>query len=1169
MHRGYRGVHGAAKGWLIATLQQEFRRLLVITRDRQASEEILTDLEFFTRSSDTTEFTSWETLPYEDVSPQIEVSAARLHTLYYAHQKQTSIIVAPAEAVMQRVLPAGVVESLCIRLTTGEAISRTDLIIKLELAGFHRVPLVATLGEYAVRGGVIDIFPYSTSMPVRIEFIDQTIESMRFFNPDSQRSLGVIPTIEMTPVRESLLYTEHSALHSSLELAKQRLRSRAQELGTPPSELTLILEAFEQGAHIPGIELAQAIALDSLTSCFSYLPPDTVIVVDDHMGIGQSFDAHWEVLEERENARSADHFLVPRKEALALAPDEVWLEIGRFPLIHLNRLDLIDPENTAETAKPITIRTESHIALATKLKTKVGTGEALEPLESFITKHRKARFRIAFVVGSPVRAERLQRLLLDYNLDAPILECTGMEWIEQAERYPLSILSGHLSQGIKLVDEQLIFLSEAEVFGERSYRRRGKTGTAALTKRLLNSLGQLSEGDYVVHSDYGVGVYRGIKHLEVETSISDFLQIDYLDSRLYLPVQNISKIQKFSAAEGQKPTLDKLASHRWRTTKQKVRQSVISLAGELIKLYAARSVAKGWRYEPYGAEDDRFADGFAFDETPDQLKAIQETINDMSLDKPMDRLICGDVGFGKTEVALRAAYKCTQHARQVAVLVPTTILVEQHKNNFLARFAEYGVEIGAVSRFYSAKHNAETIQKLADGKIDIIIGTHRLLSRDVTFQDLGLVIIDEEHRFGVKQKERLKQLKKQVDVLTLTATPIPRTLYMSLLSIRDVSTIMTAPHTRRAPRTYVASHSDALVRDALLRELGRGGQSFYLHNRVKSIDIVTSHLSELVPEARFAFAHGQMSERQLEDIMRSFLNREIDVLVSTTIIESGLDIPNANTMIVERADTFGLAQLYQIRGRVGRSKRQAYAYLMIPKKASISAEAEQRLSVLQSLDDLGGGFNLALRDLEIRGAGNLLGKEQSGNVAAVGFDLYTKILRDAVLHLKGEDVSLEEELDPEVNIRMDAYIPESYIPDISERLIMYQRLASLASPEDAWDLTQEMEDRFGRFDSHVQNFIELMQLKWRLKVYGVVKAEYLQQKLLLTLSPRARIDGAKLAKLLADQKDTIRLSKNLVLTISCQDAHFESPAEIERVVVKILDSLVAEALPAAVASHTA
>ncbi len=580
------------------------------------------------------------------------------------------------------------------------------------------------------------------------------------------------------------------------------------------------------------------------------------------------------------------------------------------------------------------------------------------------------------------------------------------------------------------------------------------------------------------------------------------------------------------------------------------------MAGELIKLYAARKVVRGWRFEPAGAEDDRFADGFGFTETPDQEKAIQETLQDMASEQPMDRLVCGDAGYGKTEVALRAAYKCIQHSKQVAVLVPTTILAEQHYNVFRNRFLEYPVKVRALSRFYSAKENALTLQGLASGEVDIVIGTHKLLQPSIQFKDLGLLIIDEEHRFGVKHKEQLKQIKKDVDALTLTATPIPRTLHMALLGIREISIISTPPHDRRTIRTYVGTETDTLVRDAIIREIQRGGQCFVLHNKVQTIDVVASQLQKLVPEAKVTFAHGQMHERTLESIMMKFIKGDFNVLVSTTIIESGLDIPNANTIIILRADQLGLAQLYQIRGRVGRSNKQAYAYLMVPEPKKLSEDARKRLGVLQSLDDLGLGFNLAARDLEIRGAGNLLGKDQSGNVQTVGLDLYNRILKEAILNMRGEEIPISEVIDPDMRIPVDAYIPPNYIPDLSERLILYQRLADILTDQQSWELSLEIEDRFGATPLPAQNLLQLMRLRSLIRLGGVVRIEFVPNLLTLNFSPKARIDRPRLESLIKFSEGKIKQRSPLSLSLNLDLPAIENPADLVEPVKRILASII-------------
>jgi len=1050
--------------------------------------------------------------------------------------------VASIDGIIQKLLPHETILARAFSITPQSSFPRERILTKLDEGGYRRVSLVEEVGDYAARGCVVDFFPPGRVHPIRVEYLGHTIDRLRSFDIDTQRSLASVTEVSVPPAREWFM-SGNGMPGVSIDEAIENLKTRGKTLETQPREIARIMHSVRTGLAYPGIEVHQAVFYPTLATFFDYCAPQTHFVINDEIAVHQSLDASWEIITEREARIVHEHELIPSKEAAYISPGDALSTLKARPHTMLDSLEAVGSAKDTEDLNHVNLRAESLVELTTKLKTKVGSGAAYRPLRDLITIWRQSGFSVAVVVGSDSRADRAQKLLLEYELDAKILTTSGSDWARNERRYPLVILRGHLSSGVRLPTQKLIFIAEHEIFSERSYRKAGRASRSI--KRLMGSLAQLKEGDFVVHVDYGVGLYRGLKHITVGDTQGDFLHIDYAgESRLYLPVQNIAKIQKFSAAEGQVPQLDKLGSNRWAKTKESVREAVQTLAGDLIKLYATRSVAKGWRFDTPGASDEKFGEDFPFTETPDQLKAIDETLKDLASDKPTDRLICGDAGFGKTEVAMRAAYKCTQHARQVAVLVPTTILAEQHKETFAQRFSGYPVKIAAISRFYSPEDNRRALAELASGELDIIIGTHKLLQKDIQFKDLGLLIIDEEHRFGVKQKERLKQLKKQVDVITLTATPIPRTLHMSLLGIRDISVISTPPTDRQIIRTYVATQGETIVRDAVLRELQRSGQCFYLHNRVDSIPVITAELKALVPEARFEFAHGQMHEKQLEDIMHRFINKQIDVLVSTTIIESGLDIPNANTIIIERADMFGLAQLYQLRGRVGRSNRQAYCYLLVPKTSKLGTDAQKRLKVLQGLDDLGLGFNLAIRDMEIRGAGNLLGKEQSGSVLAVGFDLYSKILKEAILNLKGEDLDLAESIDPEVKLGLPAFIPEHYIPDISERLVLYQRLSGIVTDEDAEELKVEIEDRFGPIGTEVANYLELMKLRSALKRYGVLSADFSAGKLTLSLSPKVVLDTAKVLLLVQKDPTSYRIGKNSTMTIRHHREEIHSPREL-------------------------
>ena len=1145
------GLHGSARAWLLSRLFSENSKLVVICNERQNAEDLTADLRLFAGNNSVFHFQDWDSLPFEISSPPLDLSAARMRALWELLSADHRLIVASASAVSQRLLPPAWLRQLTFSLRPGQQMERDELLKRLVACGYSRVSVADEIGQFAVRGSLVDVFTSTSPLPLRLDFKGDLLTTIRLYDADTQRSLSKLQDILILPVAERKTPSCYPEFEALLPAALERLKSRAAALETPPREAAQMIEAFTNGAVLPGIEQLQAIALEPLSTFFDYLPKDSTLVMEDRLALENKLDELAELISERQERLSAEHYLIPSSAALYLEGNELLDTIQSRASCRLESLAL---HNRTAGIHVKRYRSSSNIELATRMKTRIGSGRAMAPLISFINQKRRRGYEIAFVTGGPARAQRLQKTLLESGFDAALSDDTAQTWIDMARRPPLVILQGLLTAGFQLEGEKIIFIAEAEIFGERSYRRAGVSATNI--KRLLGSLAQLKDGDYVVHVDYGIGIYRGLQHVVVEGAASDLLQIDYLDSRLYLPIQHIRKVQKFSAAEGKAPALDKLGSKRWASTKIKVRRSVMSLAGDLIKLYATRSIARGWRFDPEGAEDERFADGFSYNETPDQLKAIHEVLADMASDKPMDRLVCGDVGFGKTEVALRAAAKCVQHARQAAVLVPTTLLVEQHASTFTSRFAEYPVKVGALSRFYKPKDNQQTLDKLAKGEIDIVVGTHKLLSRSVKFKDLGLLIIDEEHRFGVRQKERLKQLKKQVDVLTMTATPIPRTLHMALLGIRDISLINTPPVDRRLIRTHLVTHDDTLVREAVLRELQRGGQVFFLHNRVESIEMVAAGLSQLVPEARFQVAHGQMGEKTLERIMDRFLKHQIDVLVTTTIVESGLDIPNANTIIIDRADTFGLAQLYQLRGRVGRSSRQAYAYLMIPRNKKLGQDAYRRLEALSSLDDLGIGFNLAVRDLEIRGAGNLLGGEQHGNVMLVGFELYNQILKEAILNLKGEELDLNETLEPEVKLGSDAYIPEIYIPDVSERLVLYQRLASLGSSEETDELLTEICDRFGPPCREVLGLVELMRIRSLLRQYGVQTAEFSEGRIRLALSAQATVDGEKIARLIQKQPERYSFNKGLTLTVASEAVSpTQDPAIYYAMVREVLESI--------------
>ncbi len=1139
------GLYGGSSGYYLAGLLQGKPRLVVITPNQKTAEEVRADIEFFLEGTTAEEkatilsFPAWDTLALEPLSPDTALTGERISTLAQTQELESWIIITPAEALLQRVQSHDLTASLQFELRSGTSCPKAALIKKLDQGGFKQVSVVEHVGDIAVRGSVVDIYPAHTDSPIRIEMQDERITSLRHFQISDQRSTSEIQQVTIYPIREFL------GPASAAEV--EQVRERCKELQLPHREQIRIVDAIQSETEMPGRELICAQGRN-LTAFFDAVPADATYVFIDEAATESTLDELDEEREERTSRFSKEHLFFPTPEKVMLTAEELLEALTTRKHIVFDSAALTT-EDTAHNLRALPL-TE----LLTALTTKVGTGHALAPLRTMVEGWRRDGYGVVFSVGSEQRGERLRRMLRELGFEAGSKGDQSLyEWSQRQNGDRLIITLGALSKGFILTRAKIVCIAEHEIFRER-WTSTSKRQTVSL-KRIMSSLAKLSIDDHVVHADYGIGIYRGLHHQTVDGFETDFLVVEYADSKLYLPVHQITKIRKFHAAEGAAPEMDKLGSNRWIRTKDRVKRSVATLAGDLIKLYASREIVQGWRFEPWGAEDERFADGFPYQATPDQAKAIHETVKDLSAPKPMDRLVCGDVGFGKTEVALRAAFKAIQHGRQVAVLAPTTILVDQHRDTFAKRFIGYPVKVSAISRFYDRAENKKTLEEMAKGEVDIIVGTHKLLSKDVTFKDLGLLIIDEEHRFGVQQKEKIKALKKQVDVLTLTATPIPRTLHMALLGIRDVSVITSPPVDRRVVRTHVIEQHEGLIRDAIIRELHRGGQCFYLRNRIQGIELVTEELRKLVPEARIEFAHGQMNEELLEDMMHRFIKHEFDVLISTTIIESGIDIPNANTLLVERADMFGLAQLYQIRGRVGRSDKQAYAYLMVPNIKKVTPDARRRLAALQALDELGVGFQLALTDLEIRGAGNLLGKEQSGNVADIGFDLYTKILKEAVTSLKGQKLALEDTIDPEVKFVLDAYIPEFHIPDVTERLVMYQRFSAAGNPAEVDELESEIIDRFGPMPPQAKDFVDLMRLRSVLKGAGIIKAEELRERLVLSFSPQAPIDPERLEAYLKSHKETSRISNNTTLSLDVSLDVLRQPGQLTMFVQNLIKRL--------------
>ena len=1091
---------------------------LIICPDEQRAEELQEQLRFFSPDLPLLTFPGWDTLPFELVSPGRDISGQRLACLYKLAQGAPCTIVTSIPALLQKTLPRKISSDLVTKLHTGAEVDYAELIQSLTAAGYRKTSLVQSPGEFAIRGAVIDCFTAGTIQPSRIEFMGRTIHKIRVFNIDSQRSTEQVQSLEIVPTIESLNFKFHPARAQNSKTWTQRINERARSLELPVKHSSDLIRSLEDGEMLPAQELISIVALGGFEDFLNFFPPEGLIYLDDLRSIDLVLQKHWDHLKDRHSRQLSEKFIMPELEQAYSSPEKLLSKLQEYSQILVSQAG---SETTTSQATSILESNQELFSVGGKLPYQ--QRELL--LFAFIERWRNQGYKLCFLTSNIERANLLQKRLLEKNLEAPIQEVSLETILKSDQLAPLSIAIGALSKGVKIHSHSLILLSESESLGSTS-KRRGHRKSQNI-RRLLGTLNNLVVGDLVVHEDHGIGRYQGLKQIQVEGVVNEFVQLDYADSKLFLPIHSVGRVQKYSSHAETPPPLDKLSSNKWQQTKQKVRKEVQQIAGDLIKLYATRSISKGFAYSKANTDDLSFAGDFPFDETPDQLKAIEECLADLAQERPMDRLICGDVGFGKTEVAMRAAFKVAIHGKQVAVLAPTTVLAEQHRESFLKRFSNFPVRIGALSRFYSQKSNKLTLELIKDGKLDIIIGTQALLQRQINFADLGLLIIDEEHRFGVKQKEQLKKFKTHVDVLTLTATPIPRTLHMSLLGIRDISVISTPPQQRQAVKTYIAVHENHVIRDAVMREIQRGGQVFFVHNRVQNIENIAHELRELLPELRIAVAHGQMKPAILERIMHSFVKHEIDILVSTTIIESGLDIPNANTIIINRADALGLSQLYQLRGRVGRSHRQAYAYLLIPKLREISEDAHERLKALEEIDDLGRGFNLALRDLEIRGAGNLLGQEQAGNVSAIGYDLYVKILQEAIYNLRGD--GQEQLIEPEIKVPISAYLPSTYIPDTSERLLLYQRLSSLNNIEEGEDLKLEMVDRYGPLTEEVENLLRMMQLRTQLRANAVAKFELAGLQLRIGFDNNAPVDPGKLVQVIKSNSTRYKLKGSTLM----------------------------------------
>ncbi|ATB30992.1 transcription-repair coupling factor [Melittangium boletus] len=1122
------GLQGAARGYALARLQRALKAPLVcVAPDEEAADALAHDLAFFlggkgtAREPHVLRLPADEILPYDELSPDGEAVADRLGALFHLSQgTRFPALVVSLRGLLRKVIPPAVMKALSERLAVGQDFDRDELARKLAHMGYLSSPLVEDLGTFSVRGGLVDVFSPLYDKPVRIEFFGDTVESIRVFDPETQRTVDALPEIILLPARE-VIFSEQTRAH-----AEAAARAVADRINLPTSKLREYLDALQEGLPGFGLEgLLPGFFPGGLGTLFDYLArwnEAPLVYLDDPLGIERAAEDLWTELaraaqaaDERQDLTypAEDHFLTQVQAEQRLQAFRV-LEGGGLSLTQGESPPVIFPFGTTQDVREAILAHH-------------GEEGALTPLIERLQRWRDGRIPCAVACGTLSQADRLKRLLLDRNVmvrvhTEPLSDVTRL--YEPA--VSAHLFTGEISHGF--VDPAgLALLSDEEIFGARSRRRvrRSKSLDA-----FAAGFKDLKEGDLIVHTDFGIGRYAGLTKMQVNGVPGDFLVLEYAGKdKVYLPVGRMRLIQKFTGGDPDQVTLDKLGTTSWEKTKKKVKEQLLKMAAELLNIAAARRAHPGHAFSAPDRYYAQFEADFEFEETADQAKAIEDVLADMQKSQPMDRLVCGDVGYGKTEVAMRAAFKATLDRKQVAVLVPTTVLAQQHYLSFKKRFKDYPVTVEVISGLKKPQEVRELLKRAKEGKVDILIGTHKLLGGDVAFKDLGLLVVDEEQRFGVKHKEQIKKLRSQVDVLTLSATPIPRTLHMAMSGVREMSIIATPPQDRRAIRTFVMKFDPPAIKEAIEREVARGGQVFFVHNRVESIPAMETRLRELVPNVTLGIAHGQMGEGQLEKVMLDFTEKKFQMLLCTSIIESGIDISSANTMIVDRADTFGLAQLYQLRGRVGRSRERAYAYLLVPARRTVTKDAQRRLEVLQRFTELGAGFSIASHDLEIRGAGNLLGGEQSGSISAIGFDMYAQLLEEAVAEVQGEPPKVR--IEPEISLPMAALIPDDYVADVHQRLVFYKRFSQASTPDEVQDLRAELVDRFGEAPDEVDNLSEQALVKIDMRELRLRGLEGGPGRLSVMLGGDALLDGAKLLALVQRSKGYYRLTPDMKLIV--------------------------------------
>lgn len=1182
---------GGALAWTLAEActQDARARFMVVVDDVESARRFAGDIDFFLGTSSREKnggfdsakqvlvLPTSEHTPYSAMAPDRTVMMQKLATLFaLSESNQWQVLVVPAAALLRKVLPKDALVQRGELVQIEELLDRERLITALDEGGYLRVPVVEDPGTFAVRGAVIDVWSPSNEYPARVEVEEDLCLSIKYFDPDGQRTVGTTRELYLHPVREALLGAKEKAR------ARERMTALCDKLELSHQKMLRIVEDVESGRSYLGADGFLPAYYEKLESILDYLPENTRWVVIEPNRVSKAIRAEISAAARDRFERDERRDPCFSTDQLYLSEAEIYAARKRASIVVAHSLAVLAPTTAIEDgpaeANPLSewdndvayvpsggIALDAGAETLDRLGTEIrqlraerGKHDALLPLVDHIRYWHQEGFRTVITGRTASQAERVAALLRAHELDARFM-LDPSPWVRALTPAPNSsnepaaatkpaveVIVGELSAGMVLPARRVAFVTEEEIFGTRARRTKrtkshdGEKKTSA-SKAFIDDLRSLAVGDYIVHIDHGIGKYLGLEHRKVGITETDLLVIEYAGGdRLFLPVARLNQVQKWSGGDNT-PKVDRLGGTTFAKSKAKVEREVRQMADELLRLYAERRAHPGRAFKDPAALFQEFEATFAFEETDDQRRAIDEVMGDLKRDVPMDRLVCGDVGFGKTEVAVRAAFHVAAEGAQVAVLCPTTVLAQQHFHTFSERFKAYPLNVAVLSRFVSPSKQKATLEGLKKGTVDVVIGTHRLLSKDVQFKDLGLLVVDEEQRFGVTHKEKIKQLRTRLDVLTLSATPIPRTLQMAVSGLRELSLITTPPVDRRSVRTIVSTDDAALLKEAVLRELGRGGQIFYVYNRVEGLYERAERLQKLVPSARVAVAHGQMNAEALETVMTDFVEGRYDVLVSTAIIESGIDIPRANTMIVDRADLFGLSQLYQIRGRVGRSRERAYCYLLVPPLSKLSDEARQRIEAIEKFTDLGAGFHVATLDMELRGAGDLLGGEQSGNVAQVGFDLYVQMLESAVADLKGEPMA--PPVETELSFDDAYYLPSEYIDEVGLRLSLYKRFASANDDDTVADLADEMEDRFGSPPAPARMFVRVMAIKAMLRPLRAMGIEGRRDRVVFHLREDSPVDGAKIAELCAGKNAKWRLTPDFRLSRKFTDGDGISNAE--------------------------